>query len=145
MQPQDVSEGGTEASTTHNHEPGCWQDTNARRQRNISQGLATDATTQGGQSVGQSEVASHVREALLPLKIGDATGGTSSKDPTSRPEDTVMQRDDVHLIVDTLRSGTDQTSARLLAGLRMGISVGDLAQSIRGAYTASAAFTEMQS
>ena len=132
MQPGNVSGGGAEASTIRHHESGCWQDTNASRERNISQGLATGATTQGGKSVGQPGVASHVREALLPLQTGDVTGGTSSKDPTPRPEEMDMQRDDVHLVVETLRSGTDQTSAMLLAGLRMGLSVGDLAQSIRG-------------
>ena len=145
MQPHNVSGGGAEASTTHNHEPGCWQDINASRERNISQGRATDAATQDGQSVGQFGVASHLQEALLPLKTGDAAGGASSMNPIPRPEETNMQWNDVHLIVDTLRSGTDQTSARLLAGLRVGLSVGYLAQSIRAANTAGEAFTEMQS
>jgi hypothetical protein len=143
MLPGNVSGGGAEASTTRNHESSCWQDTNASRERNISQSLATDATTQGGQPVGSPGGSSHLREALLLVKTGDAAGGASSKGPNRRPEEINMQWDDVHLIVDTLRSGTDQTSAKLLAGLRMGISVGDLAQSIRGANTA--AFTEMQS
>lgn len=131
MQPGDVSGGGAEASTTPNHESGCWQDTDASRERNVSQGLAIHATTKGGQSVGQPGSSSRLQEALLPRNTGDAAGGALSTDPTLRPEETNMQWDDVHLIVDTLRSGTDQTSARLLAGLRMGMSVGDLAESIR--------------
>lgn len=143
MQPGNVSGGGAEASTTRHHESGCWQDTNASRERNTSQDLATIATTQGGQSVGQLGVASHLQEALLPRKTGDAAGGAASKDPTPRLEETEMQWDDIHLIIDTLRSGTDQPSARLLARLRMGLSVEDLAQFIR-ANIASAALTETQ-
>ena len=85
----------------------------------------------------QRVCANHQNRARNFRKTDDVAGNTPVKDPTRRLEEADMRAEDVHLVVETLRSGSDQTSIMLLAGLRMGLSVGDLAQSIRAEAAAS--------
>lgn len=137
MQPHNNSEGDAEDSTIHMYEAGCWKDRIENMESNSSRGPLLGARAQDGQLVSGRVGANHQNRARNFRKTGDVAGNTPVKDLTRRLEEADMRAEDVHLVVETLRSGSDQTSIMLLARLRMGLSVGDLAQSIRAEAAAS--------
>lgn len=137
MEPHNNSEGNAKDSTIHMYEAGCSKGRVENIERNPSRSPLLGARTQDGQLVSRRVGVNHQTGALNFRKTGDVAGNTPVRDLTRRPEEADMWADDVHLVVETLRWGSDQTSIMLLARLRMGLSVGNLAQSIRAEAAAS--------
>jgi hypothetical protein len=137
MQPRNISEGDAEHSNTRTHKSSCWQGRIENTERNTSRGPLVGATIQGGQLNKGHVGAAHQNQAPNAQRTSDVAGSASVNDSAWRPGESEM-RADVHLVVQTMRSGSAQTSVTLLAGLRMGLSVGDLARSIRAEAAVSA-------
>jgi hypothetical protein len=56
---------------------------------------------------------------------------TNTSDLKRRLEDAVSHSEDMRVLIEALQFGSDQNSTLLLASLRLGVSIFDLAESIR--------------
>jgi hypothetical protein len=56
---------------------------------------------------------------------------TWTADLKAKVEEAEVRVNDLHVLVEAMRFGTDESSTMLLAQLRIGVDVGELVQSIR--------------
>jgi hypothetical protein len=63
---------------------------------------------------------------------------TWTADLKARVEEAEVRVNDLRVLVEAMRFGTDESSTMLLAQLRIGVDVGELAQSIRSGSSVAA-------